>query len=111
MSALRATFSPAPGRAIPLHVLAPITLGEPLDGVEQVHPNRLWTQIPAPHPSGDRVHQEQRYCRKNQQAGDVVDLLRPDFDEEEVEPPAGGSMSTAWSGAFGPRSQRTNGSR
>src|SRR5262245_23483182 len=70
-------------------MLAPVTFGPALDGLEQIGPHRLWTEIAAPDPPGDRVHQEQRHRRQDQQPGEVVDLLRPDLDEEEVESPIG----------------------
>ena len=68
-----------------LHALAPVAFGPPLDSQEQVGPHRLRAEIAAPDAAGDRIHQEQSQRRQHQEAGDVVDLLRPDLDEEEVE--------------------------
>ena len=78
-----------PFAAVALHVLAAVAFGEPLDGEEQIGPHRLRAEIAAPDPAGDRVHQEQHDRGHDQQAGDVIDLLRPDLDEEEIEPPVG----------------------
>ncbi len=73
--------------AVALHVLAAVALDQALDGLEQVGPHRLRAEIAAPDAAGDRVHQEQRHRRQDQQAGEVVDFLRPDLDEEEIEAP------------------------
>jgi hypothetical protein len=66
-------------------VLATIALDPALDGQEEIGPHRLRAEIAAPDPAGDRVHQEQGHGGHDQQAGEVVDLLRPELDEEEVE--------------------------
>ena len=89
LAAVRATRSERPRLPVAHQMLAPVALDPALDGIEQIGPHRLRTEIAAPDPSGDRVHQEQRHRRDDQQAGQVVDLLRPDLDEEEIEAPVG----------------------
>ena len=74
-----------PPRLLAPHVFAPVALGKALDRLEQVGPHRLRAQIAAPDAARERVHQKQRHRGDDQQAGEVVDLLRPDLDEEEVE--------------------------
>ena len=54
-------------------------------GMEKVGPHRLRAQIAAPDAAGDRVHQEQRHGGEDQKAGEVIDFLRPELDEEEIE--------------------------
>ena len=87
-----ATISPTRrGVSLPpdlLHALAAVALDEALDGVEQIGPHRLRAEIAAPDAAADRVHQEQRHRRDDQEAGEVIDLLRPQLDEEEIEAPA-----------------------
>ena len=100
---------PRPGVA--LHVLAAVAFDQRSIGEEQIGPHRLRAEIAAPDAAGDRVHQEQRHRREDQQAGEVVDFLRPDLDEEEIEAAVGEIDQHRLAGAFGPRSQRTNGSR
>ena len=78
-----------PRSAIAQHVLAAIAFDPALDRQEQVGPDRLRAEIAAPDPAGDRVHQEQRHRGHDEQAGEVIDLLRPELDEEEVEAAAG----------------------
>ena len=78
-----------PGTGIALEMLAPVALDPALDGLEQVGPYRLRAEITAPDAARDRVHQKQRHRGEDQQAGEVIDLLRPDLDEEEIEAPVG----------------------
>ncbi len=78
-----------PWAAVAQEVLATIALGPTFDRLEQVGPDGLRTEIAAPDPPGDCVHQEQRHRRQDEQSGKVIDLLRPDLDEEEIEAPVG----------------------
>src|SRR6185369_135081 len=71
---------------VALHMLAPVTLDESFDGKEEIGPHRLRAEIAAPDATGDRVHQEQQDRGENEQAGQIVDFLRPDLDEEEIKP-------------------------
>ena len=66
--------------------LAPVAFDQALHRVEEIGPDRLRTQITAPHPAGHGVHQEQGHGRDDQKAGKIIDLLRPQLDEEEIEP-------------------------
>src|SRR5207247_6088617 len=77
------------GGGILLHARAAIALDQALDGVEQIRPDRLRTEIAAPDPAADRVHQEQRDGGDDQEAGKIVDFLWPQLDEEEIETPVG----------------------
>ena len=72
---------------VALHMLAPVALDEPLDGKEEIGPHRLRAEIAAPDAAGDGVHQEQHDRSEDEQAGEVIDLLRPELDEEEIETP------------------------
>ncbi|ODN72357.1 hypothetical protein A6302_00284 [Methylobrevis pamukkalensis] len=78
-----------PWRLVEDHPLAAIALHEAFHGEEQVGPDRLRTEVAAPDAAGERVHQEQRQRGEDQQAGEIVDLLRPDLDEEEIGAPPG----------------------
>ncbi len=75
-----------PRRGVELEPRPAVALDQALDREEEVGPHRLRAEIAAPDPAGDRVHQEQDQGRQDQQAHDVGDLLRPQLDEEEVEP-------------------------
>ena len=75
------------GAGIALHPFAPVSLDQPFDRHEQIGPDRLRAEIAAPDPACQRVHQEQRHGCQDQQACQIIDLLRPDFDEEEIGPP------------------------
>lgn len=74
-----------PAALVGLHPLATVAFDQTLHRIEQVGPDGLRTQVAAPDPAGQRIHQEQHHRGEDQQAGEVVDLLRPDLDEEEVE--------------------------
>ena len=76
-----------PVALVALHALAPVALDPTLHRVEQVCPHRLRAHVAAPQPSCDRVHQEQNHRRNDEEAGEIIDLLRPQLDEEEVEAP------------------------
>ena len=67
------------------HALATIAFDQPLDGIEQIGPYGLRAEIAAPDSAADRIHQEERNGGNDQEAGEVVDLLRPQLDEEEIE--------------------------
>ena len=90
---MRGALSPQrlerPRRLVETHALIAVALEEALDRNHQVGPHRLRTGITAPHAPGDRGDQEQAKRRKHQQAGDVVEFLRPNLEEEEKEPPRG----------------------
>src|SRR5664279_1691964 len=72
-------------RGILYHALAAVTFDQTLDGVEQIRPHGLRAKISAPDTSADRIHQKEGNRRDNQQPGKIVDLLRPQLDEEEIE--------------------------
>src|SRR6516164_5137666 len=70
-------------------MIAAIAFDPPLNGKEQVTPHRLGAEITAPDAPSHRVHQEQDYRGQDQETGDVIDLLRPYLDEEEIEAATG----------------------
>src|SRR5439155_14373955 len=67
------------------HPLAAVALDHALDGIEQIGPDRLRAEITAPDATADSVHQEQRQGSYDQQPSEVIDFLRPQLDEEEIE--------------------------
>ncbi len=75
----------APRRRREANARAPVALDQVLDIDEEIGPDRLRAGIAAPQPAEQRRHEEERHGRENKQAGDVIDLLRPDLDEEEIE--------------------------
>ena len=74
-----------PGRFGELHARVAVALPEALNHDHQVGPDRLRTGVAAPHAPGERRNKKERQRRQDQDAGDVVELLRPDFEAEEVE--------------------------
>lgn len=69
-----------------LQAVATVAFYQAFHQQEEIGPDRLWTGEAAPDTSGQRVGQDQDRGRQDHQPGDVVELLRPDFDEEAVEP-------------------------
>ena len=78
-----------PRRRVELDAVATVALDQPLDPHEQVGPHRLEAEVAAPDAAEQRVRQEQRQRGEDEQAGEVVDFLRPDLDEEPIEPRVG----------------------
>ncbi len=78
-----------PLRLVEPHARVAVALEEALDRDHQVGPHRLRTGIAAPHAPGDRGDEKERERSKDQKAGDVVEFLRPDLEEEEKEAPRG----------------------
>ena len=77
-----------PGHLVHADARGAVALEETLHGDEEIGPDRLRAGVAAPHAPGQGGDQEQSDGRQDQQPGEVVDLLRPDLDEEEIEPPA-----------------------
>jgi hypothetical protein len=73
----------------PFASLAPVALDHALDGVEQIRPYGLRAKISAPDTATDRIHQEQGNGGDDQKPGKIVDLLRPQLDEEKIEAAVG----------------------
>ncbi len=82
---LLADFLEGPGTIVEPDAVAGVALDPALRRHEEIGPNRLRTHIAAPDAARERVHQKQRERGEDQQAGEVIDFLRPDLDEEEVE--------------------------
>ena len=78
-----------PGMLVEAEPLIAVALPEALDRDHQVGPHRLRAGVAAPDAAGDRGDEEQRQRREHQQAGDEVEFLRPDLEEEEIEAPRG----------------------
>ena len=74
-----------PWRFGEFHARVAVTLPETLHHDHEVGPDSLRTGIAAPHASGEGGDEEERQSRQDQDAGDVVKLLRPDFEAEKVE--------------------------
>ncbi len=79
----------APRRGVELDAVAAVALDQPLDPHEEIGPHRLDAEVAAPDAAEQRVRQEQRERGEDQQAGEVIDFLRPDLDEEPIEPRVG----------------------
>src|SRR5690606_36380965 len=56
-----------------------------LDNEIKINPDGLRAGIAAPGAARDGGYEKQAKARHDEQAGDVVEFLRPDFDEEEIE--------------------------
>src|SRR5208337_4332310 len=74
-----------PGHGVELHSVATIALDSSLDPEIEVGPYGLRPGVAAPHAAVQRVGEEQNQRREDQEAGEIIHLLRPDLDEEEVE--------------------------
>ena len=72
---------------VALHALAAVAFHHPFNRHKQIGPDGLRAEITAPRAARDGVHEKQSEGRYNQQAGEVIDFLRPNFDEEEIGPP------------------------
>ena len=77
------------GAPMILQALAPVALDQPLDEQEQVGPDRLRAGEAAPQPARQRVREDQDGRGEDQQPRDQIEVLRPDLDEERVEPSVG----------------------
>ena len=84
ISAIRRTVS---GAFIFFRRVAAVAFDQPFDQQEEIGPDRLRTGEAAPHAAGERIRQDQDRRSQDHQPGDVVELLRPDLDEETVEAP------------------------
>ena len=73
----------SPRLLVEADALVAVALPEALDGDHQIGPHRLGAGVAAPGAAHDRRHQEQGQCAEHEQAGDVVEFLRPDLEEEE----------------------------
>ena len=84
-SALRQTVSNDSGLGVALHALVAVAFDQALDPHEEIGPHRLRTGVAAPDAAEQAGDQEQRDRAHDQQAGQVVDVLRPELEIEEVE--------------------------
>ncbi len=75
-----------PRFGVELHPVAPVALDLPLDPEKKVRPDRLRTGVAAPHAAEERVGEKEGQRCDNQQAGEIVHLLRPELNEEAIEP-------------------------
>ena len=82
-------FVERPGRLVELDTRVAVALPEALGQDHEVGPHRLRAGIAAPDAARHRRDEEQRQRRKHQDAGDVIEFLRPDFEPEEIQPLVG----------------------
>src|SRR5690348_8217296 len=64
--------------------VAPVAFDQTLNPHEQVGPDRLRAGIAAPDAAEQRCRQEKADGGHDQDAGQEVDLLRPDLDKKEI---------------------------
>ena len=95
-------FAGAPRRRVELHAGVAVALDQPLDPDEEVGPDRLRAGIAAPGAADGGGDEEQPEPGHDQQAGDVIEFLRPDLDEEEVEAAVGEVDQHRLVGRIGP---------
>jgi hypothetical protein len=105
ISAIRRTVS----GAFIFQAVAAVAFDQPFDQQEEIGPDRLRTGEAAPHAAGERIRQDQDRRSQDHQPGDVVELLRPDLDEETVEAPMFEVEQDGLVQLARPRSQRRNG--
>ena len=74
------------GAVSALDAFAAVAFRPALDRVEKVGPHGLRAKITAPDPPAEGVHQEESDRSEDQKPSEVIDLLRPQFDKEEIEP-------------------------
>ena len=79
----------SPRRIPETHTGVAVTLDPAFDQNEQVGPDGLRAGIAAPDAAQRRSEQKQAKPCHDQQTGDEVELVRPDLDPEEIEPPVG----------------------
>ncbi len=84
-----ADLLPRPGRVPQLHPRVAVALDPALDEDEEVDPDRLRAGVAAPDPAEGGGEEEEAEAGHDEEAGDEVELLRPDLDEEEVEATVG----------------------
>jgi hypothetical protein len=82
-----ADLRPAPRRFMQLDLRVAVAIDPALHPHVEVGPHRLRAEIAAPDATGGRGDQEQADTGHDQQAGDVIEFLRPDLDPEKEEPP------------------------
>jgi hypothetical protein len=76
----------SPRRLVELHAGIAIAFEKALNHEKKVGPYRLRTKISAPDAAEERRHEEEADRGEDQQAGDIVDFLRPYLEAEDVEP-------------------------
>ena len=82
-----ANFLKAPGGSVERDAVTRIAFNPALRRHEKICPHCLWTHIAAPNSTCDSIHEEKHQCGKDQQAGGVIEFLRPDLDEEKIKTP------------------------
>ena len=75
-----------PGRFGEPDACVTVALPEALGQDHEVGPDRLRAGVAAPDAARDRGGEKQCQRREHEEPGDVVELLRPDFEPEEIEP-------------------------
>ncbi len=70
---------------VALHALVAVAFDQPFDPHEEIGPHRLRAGVAAPHAAEQTGDQEQADRGHDQQAGQVIDVLRPELEVEEIE--------------------------
>ena len=78
-----------PRRFVEPHARVAVALEKALYRNHQVGPHRLRAGVAAPHAPGDRGNEKERKPGQHEKAGDVVEFLRPDLQEEKEKAPRG----------------------
>ena len=84
-AALRQAVSKRQRSRVALHAFVAVAFDQVLDPHEQIGPHRLRTGVAAPDAAEQAGDQEQRDRAHDQQAGQVIDVLRPELEIEEIE--------------------------
>ena len=74
-----------PGAPVEGNARIAVALPEALHHDHQIGPHRLRAGVAAPDATSHGRDEEQRQRRQHQQAGDEIELLRPDLEEEKEE--------------------------
>jgi hypothetical protein len=86
---LQAELADGPRRLVEFDAGVAVTLDQFLDLDEKVGPDRLRAGIAAPGAAHHRGDEKKADTSHHQKPGHEVELLWPDFDEEEIEAPVG----------------------
>src|SRR5690606_33205333 len=75
----------APWCLVELHAGIAVAFNGALDNQIKIDPDGLRAGIAAPGAPSRRCHQKQTKARHDEQTCNIIEFLRPDFDEEEIE--------------------------
>ena len=86
LAALTPSLVQRQGRSIQPHTRIAIALKQALNDDIEIGPDRLGAGIAAPEPAKQGRHQEQGQGCGDEQAGEIINLLRPQLDKEKEKP-------------------------